>query len=218
MCGIELHGFWWEIENAMREENYEVVFALEVNSHTGIKKRYTIPDGAYALGINPVNGKVTTNDSRNPNIPQKVKEKAELFFQMYRPNKETIAEHIRMNYAKNNDKAEWDVQLSDMLADRGRGLFTSKYYTQYAQDYTQRAQDYTQYAQDYTQYAQDYTQRAQDCTQQAQKYTQLAQECIGTLDEMDINRFLEYFLEHPNDYWKDRTAERKVEYKEFVRV
>jgi len=38
------------------------------------------------------------------------------------------------------------------------------------------------------------------------------------LDEMDIEKFIAYFLEHPNSYWAERKEERKVEYKEFVKI
>jgi len=202
MCGIEGHGFYWSIENELRELDYEVVFGLEINSHSSQRNKYKIPANAKRLGFNPVNGEIISNDSEP--IPERVREKASLLFEAYFPNKEAIAGHIKRNYAKNYDKEEWDMKLPSMLEDGSRGLFSKKYFTQ-------RAQYYTQWVQDYTQQAQDFTQRAQDCTQRAQ-------DSFGTLDEMDIDKFIDYFLKHPNSYWAERNEPLKVEYQELVRA
>ena len=221
MSGIEMHGLWWQIENEMRKEDYEVVFALEVNSHSGIRVRCKIPEGAYVLEIN-FNGKVVTNDDGTNEIPQQVIEKAELFFNMCRPNKETIAEHIKMNYAKNEDKEEWDRQLPNMLSDKGKGLFSKKFYTRCAQYYTKQSQDdrkmcliFTQRAEGNPEIAEEdiedahaYIRDAHAHARQAKYYKRLAQDCTGTLDKMNIAKFIAYFLEHPNDYWKDRKREK----------
>lgn len=42
--------------------------------------------------------------------------------------------------------------------------------------------------------------------------------CTGSLTEMDIDKFVEYFLEHPNDYWSGKNQKREVEYKQFVEI
>ena len=215
MCGIEMHGFWWEkFEQDVKD--YEVVFAWEVNSHQGIRSKFTIPSNANNLGVSPITGEVVSNG--DVFIPDRVKEKASLLFQAYRPNKECIVEHLRANYAKNNDKREWDIQLPRMLSGGGMGLFSKKYRTERAQDRTEQAQDCTKRAQDRTKWAQDCTERAQDHTKWAQDCTERAQDCTGTMDEMDIEKFIAYFLEHPNKYWADRKEERRIKYEEFVRA
>jgi len=58
MCGIEGHGFYWSIESELKELDYEVVFGLEVNSHSSQRAKYPIPAYAKRLGFNPVNGEI----------------------------------------------------------------------------------------------------------------------------------------------------------------
>jgi len=236
MCDCYGHGKYWQING-----NYVVLMDFVHNSHSIINAAHAdkIPANAENCGFDPINGKAVTNTFVP--LPAEVVEKIEMAFVMNFPDKESIAQWIRQNYAKNEDKKNWDERLLLMLSDKGKGLFSRKGYTRQAQDCTQRAQYYTRQAQDYTQRAQGYTQRAQYCTRQAQDYTQLAQDytrqvqdytqraqyctrraqdCTGELDEMDLEKFLDYFTEHPNEYWSEKNipTEEIKPMKEYVVV
>lgn len=143
MCGFYGHGFYWKGEKIELKESKDfiVVFDFEINSHSKIREYRKVPNGAIRIGFDPINGEAVQND--NLPLPIAVKEKVNLLFQMYFPDRKSISEWIRKNYAKNDDKREWDYRLLLMLKDRGEGLFSKQYYTQRAQDCTQRAQDCT---------------------------------------------------------------------------
>src|SRR3990167_6048752 len=123
MCGFFTHGFWWQENN-----DYVVVADWEINSHTKIReyRKDLIPVNAKRWGFNPVNGEPLTNE--NESLPEKVKEKICLLREMYFPNKEAIAEWMKKNYGMQNDENEWDLSLLQMLDDKGKGLFSKKYF------------------------------------------------------------------------------------------
>jgi len=201
MCDCYGHGKYWQING-----NYVVLMDFVHNSHSIINAAHAdkIPANAENCGFDPINGKAVTNTFVP--LPAEVVEKIEMAFVMNFPDKESIAQWIRQNYAKNEDKKNWDERLLLMLSDKGKGLFSRKGYTRQAQDCTQLAQDYTRQVQDYTQRAQYCTRRAQDCT--------------GELDEMDLEKFLDYFTEHPNEYWSEKNipTEEIKPMKEYVVV
>ena len=143
MCGFFGHGFYWE----GKKQELEVVFDFEVNSHSRIKEYQKIPDSAKRCGFKPENGEPVSNEDKP--LPKKVGEKINLMFQMYFPNREAVADWIRKNYAKNADKDEWDLKLPSMLADRGEGLFSEKYYQRAIEYYQRQIKDYQREIEDY---------------------------------------------------------------------
>ena len=224
MCGFFGHGFYY-IEN----NTYVVVADWEVNSHARIKEQHDIPNRSMRWGFNPINGEAVSNESVP--LTDEVKTKIGLLFDMYFPNPQAIARWMKNNYAKNNDALEWDNKLSSML-DSAEHYFSSKFFTDQAKDFTDLAKDFTDQAKDCTDGAKDcterakyFTDRAKDCTDQAKDYTDQAKDCTdqakdctGAHDILHLYNFIEYFLAHPNEFWKNRNIVSEVEYQPFVKI
>ena len=206
MCDMYGHGFYWR-------ENQKYVFMIdyEINSHSEIKSKRPnlIPAEAISCGFDPVDGSPVGKNGEK--LPVEVQEKIHFIMETDFPDRDSIKDWIRHNYAKNNDKDNWDYRLLLLLSDKGKDLFSAQYYTKQAQYCTKQAQYYTKRAQ-------DYTKRAQDYTEWAQYYTKWAQDYTGELDEMDLEKLLEYFEAHPNEYWSQRNNVRQVEKKEYVLI
>ena len=221
MCGMYGQGFWWENENKIKE--YEVVFDFEYNSHSVSKEKRQglIPLYAKRCGFDPVNMKPITNESGV--LPDEVYEKIKILGQAYFPNKECIGEWIINNYAKNGDKDEWDVELTKMLGDGGVGLFNAQYYRNRITYYKREIIDYenhiasrsheTAYFKSQITYCKNLIIKYEN---QIKKDEDLISRCTGLLIEMDIYKFIDYFLDYPNEYWSERRKKREVVYQHFV--
>ena len=232
------HGFYWKTE---RSREYTVVFDFEINSHSRIKKYRTIPAEAIRIGFNPVDGTAMANDFLP--LPLEVKEKIEILFEAYYPNPKTIAEWIRNNYGKQDDRKEWELPLLHMLDDGGAGLLSAIYCEERIKDCEQGIKDYEGWIKvckwrikdcekwseddketklykwwikDYEERIKVYEQGIKDCKQGIKNYEQGTKDCTGTLTEMEIDKFIPYFLSHPNAFWAQRCEKRKIEYKSFV--
>lgn len=190
MCGMYGHGFYWKTET---KDEYTIVFDFEINSHSRIKEYRPIPEEAIKIGFNPVGGTATTNDLLP--LPPQVAERIEILFNTYFPNTETIAEWINNNYGKQDDQAEWDLPLLQMLGDDGAGLLSAIYFEKQIK-YCEGQIKYFEWQIKYFEW------RIKDCT--------------GTLTKMEIDKFIPYFLSHPNSFWAQRCEKREIEYKSFV--
>jgi len=184
MCGFFGHGFYWKEDN-----NYVVVFDLEINSHSGQRiARPEIPSWANRCGFDPIDGSPLTND--NCPLPDEVKTKIGILFDMYFPDATAIARWMRYNYGKNNDAFEWHPRMPAMLDRALGGYFTQEYYKRSIEYYKGKIEDYKG--------------RIEGST--------------GTHDNIEINSFCDYFILHPNKYWAERKMETAVEYQSYVRA
>jgi hypothetical protein len=183
----------------------------EINSHNTQRELYSeIPVAAYRWGFDPVNGESVSNEPEP--LPEPVKEQIHFLVETCFPNRESITTWIKTNYAKNNDKEDWDYKLFFMLKDnRGQGLFSAQYFIKQSRDYAQWSQDYAKQSRDSAQWSQNYAQWSQN-------YAKLAETATGILDEMNIDKFIDYFMQNPNDYWSDRNRPREKEYTKTVKV
>ena len=220
MCGMYGHGFYWKTN----EDEYAVVFDFEINSHSRIKQYRSISETAIRIGFDPVDGTAVSN-SATP-MPLQVQEKIEMLFSAYFPNPETISEWLRNNYGKNIDREEWEDRILSMLSDDGVDFFSRKYYEQKIENYEQSINFWglrilyeSSYSRTYYEHRiKVYEQWITDYKQKIKNYEQNINYCTGTLDNMDIDKFIPYFLSHPNKYWVQRCEKRKIEYKSFVNV
>ena len=229
MCGMFGHGFYWE--NRLKE--YEVVFDFEINSHSRIKKYRQIPQNAHRIGFDPVNGEPVSNELEA--LPEAVKEKIRLVFQMYFPNKEAISNWIKKNYAKNDDKEEWDLRLLEMLQTEGvakwlGGDKSAEESKQYAEVSKRCAEESKWYAERSKQYAEESKRCAEGSKRFAEEskwYAKVSKryaESVNIAQNKNyqelkgIEGFITAFMEFPNDYWATRNIPQEVEYRSFVRV
>lgn len=225
MCGMYIHGFYWKDEGA---NGYTVAFDFEINSHAKIKEHRDIPKNAIRIGVNPINGIATASNSLT--LPSEVKERAEMLFHAYYPSKELIARWLKDTYGKQYDQGEWELPLLQMLSDGGIDLFSVAYFKQKIKDYDQWIKDNEKWIKDGVQRIKDperwiknnekwikyCEQRVKDYEQWMKDCEKWIKDCTGTLTTMEIDRFVPYFLAHPNAFWAKRNEERKVEYKNFV--
>src|SRR3990167_4520458 len=86
---------------------------------------------------------------------------------------------------------------------------TIKWYEQEIKNYEQRIKDCERWIKDCEQWIKDCEQWIKDCEQWIKDCEQWIKDCSGTLDQMDIGKFIAYFLVHPNSYWAERTNKRK---------
>ena len=198
MCGFFGHGFYWKEDN-----NYVVVFDLEINSHSGQRiARPEIPSWANRCGFDPIDGSPLTND--NCPLPDEVKTKIGILFDMYFPDATAIARWMRYNYGKNNDAFEWHPRMPAMLDRALGGYFTQEYYNGSIEYYKRSIEYYKGKIEYYKGKIEDYKGRIEGST--------------GTHDNIEINSFCDYFVLHPNEYWAERKMETAVEYQSYVRA
>lgn len=279
MCGFYGHGFWWETEQSRipqfdyisvdgglnrlekdivlnQEVEHEVLFNFEINSHYKIQEDFmenpdeqNIPSHAHRCGFNPLNGKGVTNESLE--LPDKVKEKIQVLFEAYFPDKESIADWMICNYAENHDKVEWDIGMIRMLGDEGYGLFHRDFVKSLIESIEASVRNFQMHIRNLHQRLQMYdrdnhslridangvrhrqyhseTLRVQqaikqhndlkiDMEQTLEALEARLEYYVGSMKDMDLQKYVEYFKQHPNDFWAGRTAKREVEYKKCVTV
>lgn len=201
MCDCYAHGIY------SRENGQWCVFIdFENNSHTTIRKKRKVLVGAMNFGIDPVNGRAVSNAGE---LPEGLDIIIEALFEAHFTDRSSLVEWVRRNYAKNNDKENWQDRLPLLFSVKGqkefwgrRGLAEqskdfarrskfyaeqskffakrSKFYAEQSEDYAERSKVYAEWSKDYAKQSKYDAEQSEFYAERSKDYAELAPSALDT--------------------------------------